>query len=385
MYGLVILITFISCAVFSYFLNKVLLKNSISPGVSSKKVEEGGIRWASRSKPTVGGISFFITFVLASLFMLVLNSESLGSAQDFLALVVASTVGFLLGLQDDAYSTRPLLKLGGQVLCGVVMVAFGVSIDLFHIPILDYTLTIFWVVGIMNSINLLDNMDGVTGAVSLVILVSTIVMLSLFREVSGLLYFSMVAVAGSLLGFLILNWKPSKIYMGDTGSQFLGAFLAFAGIKFLWNIQFRGSGEVTSIQVLAPLMAFLVPIMDTSFVTFARILRGRSPFVGGRDHLSHYLTYIGVSEGVVPLVLGLITGLSGILMIFSGNYIPQWNHVFTGVFAGYVAITIGIFLMLYLRGHKIAMFKEIMKKRRESRDIEAAMVSTRELERQTSN
>lgn len=375
MYQALLILSFFACAAFSFFLNKVLLRHAAYSGKKGGIEEE---RWGSRTKPTIGGISFFITFVLSGLVMILVGAHKIGVSSDFLALVITSTLGFLLGLQDDAYSTRPFLKLGGQILCGVVMILFGVTIDLTHIPILDYALTLFWVVGIMNAVNLLDNMDAVTGTVSLAILLSTIVLLTLFREVSGAFFFSMVAVSGAIVGFLILNWNPSKLYMGDTGSQFLGAFLAFIGIKFLWNIQLQGTTDVTAIKIFAPVMAFIVPIMDTSFVTFFRMWRGSSPFVGGRDHLTHYLTFVGVSERMVPLVLGTITILSGGLMVFSGSWLPKWNYVFSAVFGAYIVIAVAIFLGLYIRGMKVSKLRAAFKKRKELNDLRQIAIEARE-------
>ncbi|HHG84324.1 MAG TPA: hypothetical protein ENJ82_06200, partial [Bacteroidetes bacterium] len=116
---------------------------------------ENVVRWASTTKPTVGGISFFVAFILAALAFFITYGLSPNSDGGFLGLVVVVTLGFFIGLQDDAYNTRPLLKFLGQVTCAVIMIIYDVHINLFDIALLDYFLTIFWVVGIMNSINLL--------------------------------------------------------------------------------------------------------------------------------------------------------------------------------------------------------------------------------------
>lgn len=340
-------------------------------------------RWR-QAKPTVGGISFFITFILAALTYAIYFSAKGAQPEpgvemaspfainkEFFALLGVTTLGFLIGLSDDAYNTRPLLKLSGQIACGFILIAGGVTINVFpeNLEVFNWFLTLFWVVGIMNSVNLLDNMDGVTATVSLTIVGTTL--LVLFVLLSGgnppqdLGFYGVIllAVAGAYIGFLFLNWNPSKLFMGDTGSMFIGAFFGFFGIKFFWNVAIPGGatggelngydpGQSTVLHFILPIMAFIVPLMDTTFVTIARIMRGQSPFVGGKDHLTHHLTYLGVKEKWVPVILGLLSMLSGFLVIFTITYVKPWNHTFTAIFTSYVAVTFLIFWQLYRRGGK---------------------------------
>ncbi len=372
-------ILFLLCSgIFSVTLNSLLLRFSRTLGIHD---EASGtiIRWGSTSKPTIGGISFYITFILSSLVLFVMNGSNTEFSSDFMALLIVSTLGFFIGLQDDAYNTRPLLKLFGQIMCGVIMILFGVAIDLTGIEAIDYFLTIFWVVGIMNSINLLDNMDGVTGTVSLMIVITILILFTLFGMGFGPFYFTLVSVAGAILGFLVFNWHPSRIYMGDTGSQFLGALLAFIGVKFLWDIRGYQDQVVTSMQFITPVMTFLVPIMDTTFVTFARIMRGRSPFQGGKDHLTHHLTYIGVREKRIPVLLGFVSILSGFVAIFAMKYIMVWNHGYTIIFSGYIVCSFLIFYMLFRRGERISMIKDRMGK--EQNDLISEIRNEREPEK----
>ncbi|MCB9235726.1 MAG: undecaprenyl/decaprenyl-phosphate alpha-N-acetylglucosaminyl 1-phosphate transferase [Bacteroidia bacterium] len=362
----IIVIVILCSTLFSFLLNRILYKFSSTLGIhnNGKNNTEGNIiRWASTSKPTVGGIVFFIVFILAALVVFIMQGTSQEFSSDFLCMLVVVTLGFMIGLQDDAYNTNPLLKFGGQLSCGIIMVLFGVHIDLFGVPVLDYALTIFWVVGIMNSINLLDNMDGVTATVSLMIIVTTLILMRVYDVGVDPFFITLIAVSGGLVGFLILNWKPSKIYMGDTGSQFLGVLLAFIGVKYLWNIRAFDDRVVTSMQIIAPVMTFLVPILDTSFVTMARIMRRQSPFVGGKDHLAHHLTHIGVKEGFMPVLLGLVSVFSGILAIFASKYVFQWNHGFTALFSGYLVAAFIIFWFLYKRGERIGRIRERWAKR----------------------
>lgn len=376
---------FLASVAFSYLLNTALYRSYRGLGVHQQGPNV--VRW-STSKPTIGGISFFATFISASFVFYATQELTSENLFEFFGLITSVTLGFFIGLQDDAYNTRPLLKFLGQVTCGVALIIFDTHIDLFGIEILDYFLTIFWVVGIMNSVNLLDNMDGVTGSVSLIISAITILLISLFPGNPNLnpFLFLLVALVGAYIGFLILNWKPAKIYMGDTGSQFLGAFLAFLGIKFFWNIhEFNPSVDV-SMQIIAPIMVFMVPIMDTTFVVIARISRGSSPFVGGKDHLTHNMNYLGVAEPFVPVVLGLVSMISGLLAIFSVRYVAFWSVYHTIVFAAYVVISFGIFYLLFKRGEKIGYIKERFSKtlNRFFEEKEKGKVEAREKEKQPS-
>ena len=347
----------LGAAGFSYVLNFILLKYfknlGVKPDYNKKEV-----RWSSVSKPTVGGISFYVTFLLASLYFYIVYNFDISMTLGFLGLITAVTLGFFVGLYDDAFNTNPVVKLLGQASCGVAMLLFGVHIDFFGTAWLDWPLTVFWTIAIMNAINLLDNMDGVTGTISLMIVISSFVLMLVYPN-AAFDPFMLTAMAsiGGLLGFLLLNWRPAKLYMGDTGSQFLGALLAFIGVKFFWNVESINNNVVTSMRILAPVMAFIVPIMDTSFVTFARIARKQSPFVGGKDHLTHHLTYVGVPEKWVPVILGFVSLLSGLLVVFTVKYVVLWNHLYTALFSGYILTIVSVFFYLYKRGERIGLIK----------------------------
>src|SRR6185312_11344204 len=152
--------------VLSILMNSLFLKFARTLGM--RKTEESTIRWSDIYKPALGGITFYITFLLSliiySLFFeqtnILLHSETLG-------ILAACTVAFLMGLADDAYDTNPILKFSAQVFCGIILIYSGISIKLFENDYINYILTMLWVVGIMNAINLLDNMDAISSIVSL--------------------------------------------------------------------------------------------------------------------------------------------------------------------------------------------------------------------------
>ncbi|MDP5172752.1 MAG: undecaprenyl/decaprenyl-phosphate alpha-N-acetylglucosaminyl 1-phosphate transferase [Bacteroidia bacterium] len=347
---------------FSWMLNQILLRYSHNFGVESRQNQDNLVRWSSTIKPTTGGISFYITFLIGALVLLVLMPVELGSSSRMLALILSGTMAFMVGFADDAYGTHPGLKFMGQVLCGVILVSFGIHIDFFgltnpNLVILDYVLTIFWVVGLMNSLNMLDNMDAVTTTIATTLVMSSMIML-ISREGLSEMFYILVVIVGGFMGFLMWNWRPAKIYMGDTGSMFIGLVVAFLGIIYFWNIP-ASPDNVSHIRKLTiPLMVFIVPIMDTTFVTFARLARGSSPFVGGKDHLTHQLVRIGVAEQMVPVTLGVVSLISGFLAFFAYRLIPEWSTLHSALFTAYPIAVFLLFTLLYRKGAKIAEMKE---------------------------
>lgn len=331
-----------------------------SRNLGAQYKDENIVRWAATTKPTVGGFSFYFTFILAGIVYWFTQDHAAGVEREFWVTMSVVTLGFLVGLHDDVYDTKPLIKFLGQVSCGLILIGFDLGINLFDFWPVDHFLTIFWVVGIMNSINLLDNMDGVTGTISLTIVLVTVLRIALLDSNPAMnpYLFTLLASAGGFVGFLVLNVKPSKIYMGDTGSQFLGALLALIGIKFFWNFEVDGRGVYWPTRAIVPVMLFLVPIMDTTFVTVARIMRGQSPFVGGKDHLTHHMTYLGVADKFVPFVLGLVSLGSGLLAVFGLRYLLTWSAWQTAIFIGYILIVFVIFFRLYKRGERIGLAKQ---------------------------
>jgi UDP-GlcNAc:undecaprenyl-phosphate GlcNAc-1-phosphate transferase len=232
--------------------------------------------------------------------------------------------------------------------------------------VLDWFLTIFWVVGMMNSLNMLDNMDAVTTTIALTILTTTLAMIISTQGLNNLFYI-LIVVIGSFAGFLYHNWRPARIYMGDTGSMFIGLVLAFAGILYFWNIKASPDNISHIRKALIPLMVFLVPVMDTTFVTFARLARGSSPFVGGKDHLTHHLVHVGVPERFVPVTLGLVSLVSGALALFAYKLIPEWSPTYSVIFTAYPIAIFGLFTYLYRKGARIGKMKDLIAQREKLR------------------
>lgn len=331
-----------SAIMFSFLVNGLLLKLSRSLGV--KDQGEDLVRWSNTTKPAVGGISFYILFLFAvACYSTIFGAvDYINDVVRFLGVMAACSLGFVVGLADDAYNTRPFLKFSAQFCSGIILIATGTVINISGIPAFDMFLTMFWVIGLMNSINMLDNMDGITASVSLSITLAGLYMVWSRGEFQSIYFITMLGVVAGLIGFLYFNWTPSKMYMGDTGSQFLGVFLAVVGINYLWNGHAEPDFRIQTKQFIVALLVFIVPIIDTTTVTINRLLKGKSPFVGGKDHTTHHLCYLGLNERQVALSFLGLSMLSVVLLIIIDRVIgAAWHYHHFGMFIGYFIILFG--------------------------------------------
>ena len=163
-----------------------------------------------------------------------------------------------------------------------------------------------------------------------------------------------------MLGFLIYNWYPAKMYMGDTGSQFLGVFLAAMGVMYFWNDNYIISEFSPARQFSLAVMGFILPILDTTVVVFNRLLNGKSPFVGGKDHTTHSLAFLGLSDGKVAIVFLVLSITSIFQVIFIERLITEWSHVYTILFIIYF-VTLLFFFFYSTRKSNAASKKLKMK------------------------
>ena len=306
----------------SVLCNKLLLQFSHSLGIRNKN--DIVIRWSNQSKPSLGGVSFFVVFIFSTMayIMFLEETNTFHNAQfgyEFTGLFITSCLAFLMGLADDAYNTRPYSKLFIQISCGAIFILTGTLIDITHNYFIDAVLTIVWVVVVMNSLNMLDNMDGITGVTVIFIIISC-----LFANwyLNGTKFdvwtLSLLSVLGAVIGFLYYNLHPSKLFMGDAGSQFIGLFIAFFGIKFLLNIGVQ-TQTFSWASVIITLTAFAPAAADTLTVVINRLKKGQSPMVGGKDHTTHHLAYSGKSDRQVWMVfflIGLTSSFLSCLLIY---------------------------------------------------------------------
>lgn len=327
----------------SLICNEVLLRFSQSLGIRNKN--DVVIRWSNESKPSLGGVSFFIVFLFSSiLFSMFYFENNIFHNPKFVGLVVSGSLAFLMGLADDAYNTKPFGKLLVQIICGIILVISGVALDLFHMPLIDGVLTVIWVIGIMNSLNMLDNMDGITGTTVLFILITCMFsnwMMNGFRV--GIWTISMISMIGGLIGFLKYNINPSKLFMGDAGSQFIGLFVAYFSIMFLWNVTSTVEKE-SWIGFVIVLITFTGAAADTFTVVINRLKKGQSPMVGGKDHATHHLVYAGFTDKKVWIVFTVIGVFSMLLALFMIQFMK--NDVILPIIFSLIYF-LAIFIMLY--------------------------------------
>ena len=338
---LTILVWTISSIYLSFVIGKFLINKSHK--FTFNKSNQDGVRFSSQSKPIYGGVIFYVIFILSIIFSLVLSSDDSTINQLFTFLLVG-TIGFFIGLADDLVSPSPFFKFFGQSLVAGSLIFMGVEAQVSNYELLNIAVTFVWVVGIMNSINLLDNMDAISSSVTTLVLVAVMFILLMSNTINFPIVILLSGVIGSLLGFLKFNWNPSKMYMGDNGSQFLGAILAVVGILFFWNN--ANSPVEISIQksFWATVLAFLIPIIDTTTVFVNRIARGQSPFVGGSDHTTHHLFYLGLSVKQVALLLDFLTMISLGLSVYIVKFVDQWTMMHTFIFGGYALV---LFILIF--------------------------------------
>jgi UDP-GlcNAc:undecaprenyl-phosphate GlcNAc-1-phosphate transferase len=259
-------------------------------------------RWHKKPTAMLGGLSIWLSVVIVS------APFALQTVYGKYILL-ASTFLFLVGLVDDIIHIKPYQKLIGQILGSAFVVYYGLSLPWTGSVLLNMALAIFWLIGITNAINLLDNMDGLAAGIAIVaagFLALSFVTTAQYTEALILMIF-----AAALLGFLFYNSNPASIFMGDCGSMFIGLFLASSAL-----INVSGGRSRSFLPVLAvPILVLFIPIFDTTFVTVLRKLSGRAASQGGRDHTSHRLVALGMSERHAVLMLYGFAALSGLLAI----------------------------------------------------------------------
>jgi UDP-GlcNAc:undecaprenyl-phosphate GlcNAc-1-phosphate transferase len=279
-------------------------------------------RWHRTTVPLLGGVAITVSLALGTLMS--------GIAPQIVVPLVGAVLIFLVGLVDDVITLRPATKLIAQISVAAGLVYFGYSLHWFESRLLDSLLTIVWVVGLTNAFNLLDNMDGLCAGIALIVAVMLLVGfytgVTRDRATAEITYLALLA--GATAGFLLFNFPPASIFMGDSGSLLLGFSLAALTLS---PEGIRGSrADVVSV-ITAPVFVLLIPIFDTTLVTLLRLFSGRSPAVGGRDHSSHRLVAMGLSERTAVLVLCALAALGGVI----GNALRHaegWSTLIAALF-----------------------------------------------------
>src|SRR5258708_13874699 len=207
---------------------------------------------------------------------------------------------------------RPWMKLVAQALAAVFMIGSGIEVQLFGSPLLNALVTFAWIVGIINAVNFLDNMDGLAAGISAI--AAFFMFILSISQGQELVSAMSAALCGSAIGFLIYNFNPASTFMGDMGSMVLGFLLAVLGIKLRFPTH-----AFAEVFWFLPIIGFGLPRFDTTLVWFSRLREGRSPLQGGRDHTSHRLVFVGLSHLMSVIALYVVCILLGIASVVSNQ------------------------------------------------------------------
>jgi UDP-GlcNAc:undecaprenyl-phosphate GlcNAc-1-phosphate transferase len=263
--------------------------------------------------PYLGGVAIAIGITVASFGALLYSDFSTETFGKALSVLLPAILISAMGLYDDLKGLEPWPRLVAQTIAGIAVAIYLIQNNTlgqaFSNQALNYAVTIIWIVGICNSINFFDNLDG--GASGTVAVISIFLFAIAFNQGQSLVSALAVVTAGATLGFLIWNKTPAKIYMGDAGALFLGIIIAVLTIRL--------DPEVgpQSRALAIPLLLMAVPILDTTTVVISRLSRGISPFTGGRDHLSHRLMRKGLGRKTTAYVLWAMAAAFGAVAFFA--------------------------------------------------------------------
>lgn len=267
--------------------------------------------------PRMGGLAIFLGFLLSVLVFMPLNDQLRG-------MLLGAVIIVVLGIFDDIYSLKAMFKFVIQIVAALMAVLSGnviqtisnpnvFSADLYwDLGWLAIPATVIWIVAITNAVNLIDGLDGLACGVSTISSMTLLVISLVISD--GPVAILMAALAGACIGFLPYNMNPAKIFMGDTGSTFLGFILAVVSIQGLFKLY-------TIISFAVPFLMLGLPIFDTCFAFIRRIAHGQSPMHADRSHVHHRLIDMGLSQKQAVAVLYLISailGLSAVVLTTSG-------------------------------------------------------------------
>jgi UDP-GlcNAc:undecaprenyl-phosphate GlcNAc-1-phosphate transferase len=290
-------------------------------------------RWHKRPTALFGGVAIAITTLVLGL--------TVGPDARLWQLMGCGLAIAAFGFADDVSSLKPSTKLVGQIALASALLFFGYRLNWTESMIVDAMFTLFWIVAITNGLNLLDNMDGLCAGITLI--AGAFLLTALISEggiTPSALYIA--TLLGATTGFLVFNFHPASIFMGDTGSLFLG--LNLATLSLIAADAGTGTSGVLSV-VAGPVFLLLIPIFDMTLVTVMRLLAGRSPYQGGRDHSSHRLVALGLPEPTAVAVLWALAIFGGILGL--AVQVRHWNWM--GVPAVIFLIAMVIFAVYLAR------------------------------------
>lgn len=305
-----ILLAFASALLIAYLMTPPV--KAFAERVGAIDVPKDGRRVHDHPIPRMGGLAIFLGFVVSLLIFVPMSTQVMG-------LLVGAVIIAIMGAVDDIVSLNPWVKLAGQVFAALVAIRSGISFDYIstlnifstetaiNIGFLSLPLTLLWIVGCTNAVNLIDGLDGLAVGVSAISSL-TMLVVSLFVA-EPVVSIIMAALTGACLGFMPYNLNPAKIFMGDVGSQLLGYILATASILGMFKFH-------AVIAFLIPVLAMALPLADTVFAFFRRIAHGQSPFHADKGHFHHRLLAMGMNQKQAVAVLYCVSAVMGLVAVF---------------------------------------------------------------------
>ncbi len=332
----------------------LVLTAALTPVVRGAAIAGGLVRkvqadrWHSRPTPAIGGVAIFLGFGLAVGIGYLLDPNAVQGLTarpapavlpltTWEGLVLAATLAFLVGLVDDLVHLRPLAKLVGQTVAALVLLLSGTGVWLTGVYPLDAALSLLWFVGLTNALNLLDNMDGLAGGTAAI--AGAYLAVLFFLEGSLGLAILSVGFSAALVGFLAHNYPPARIFMGDSGSLFLGLFLAGLALA-----PAQGLSRSLAAVLAAPVLILGLPILDTTLVTLGRVLEGRPVSQGGKDHTSHRFVALGMEEKPTLWLLWGMAAVGGAIGLLLRSAERGTALLLGGVLVGMVTL-MGAYLL----------------------------------------
>ena len=290
------LLTFLLGLLFSLYGVPIARQAALKFGIVD--APDGRLKHQREPVPYFGGLAIYLAFLMSLAFTFEFRHDVLG-------IILGGTIVVMLGLIDDFGVLTPWTKLTGQLLAVFVLIKSGIRIEIAAFPEwLDLVLTVFWMVGLINAFNLLDIMDGLSAGVGAVS-ASCLLVVALLQG-DQTIAVMLVALLGSLLGFLRYNWHPARIYMGDTGAMFIGLLLGA-----MTMIERYPSDHPLSL--LTPVFILGIPIFDTLFVMYIRYRRGLPIFWGSPDHIAIRLRHWGLSVQQIVITSYVATAVVGVI------------------------------------------------------------------------
>lgn len=324
-------IALISTFLLTFPIKKLAIKMNVVDYPNKRKIH-------TFATPGMGGLAIFLGFSLGMLYLHPDRPEMIG-------IFIGSIILIITGILDDKYDIRPVIKLSGQILAAVSLLPFGFIIENLTLPFfgmvslgwLSIPITILWIVGITNAINLIDGLDGLATGVSTIALI-TIFVVSII-DVQFLAAFLCITLIGANLGFLYHNFYPAKIYMGDTGSNFLGFMIAVISMVGLFK-------NVALLSFVIPVIILALPIFETLFSIIRRLMNKQGVMEADNKHIHYQLLRTGLTHPQTVLVMYGFAVVFGVLAVTFANASTR--------------VTIGVSLIALILIHILAEFAGIV-------------------------